>query len=53
MEKSVTMNTREDIEFIKGFLCLLKETDLFGPMIEEALEAVDRIDGKSGQFGRS
>ena len=40
-------NSLESIEdkllFMKGVLCLLKETDLFGPMVEKALNDMDFI----------
>ena len=51
MQKSASMGTAEDvreqIEFVRGFLTLLKETELFGPMMERALEAIDLINEKT------
>ena len=52
MDKSARAELGDDIRrklaFQRGVLTLLKETDLFGPMIEKALEDIDDIIDKVG-----
>ena len=39
---------RKKLAFQRGVLTILKETDLFGPMIEKALEEIDEVIDKVG-----
>ena len=38
------------LAFPRGVLCLLKDTQLFGPMVEQALEDIDTLIKRSLQM---
>lgn len=43
LDIAVNDDIRQKLAFQRGVLTLLKDTDLFGPMIEKALKDLDEI----------
>ena len=48
IKQQVTEEVKESMDFVRGFLVLLQGTELFGPMIAKALEAIDHVTSELG-----
>ena len=42
---------KEKLSFPRGVLVLLKDTRLFGPQVEQAIEDIDYLIEKAGELG--